>query len=91
MVDKYMFEKQRDMAKEAKEYLEGKQKDAPEGSQEELALAVKYCDECRRVSALIVDLLIADETAKKAAKKEAAPVKAPETVKAPADDLDDLF
>jgi hypothetical protein len=100
MVDKYMFEKQRDMAKEAKEYLEGKQKDAPEGSQEELAFAVKYCDECRRVSALIVDLLIADEAAKKAVKKEApkqtvkkkaAPVKAPEPAKAPVDDLDDLF
>lgn len=96
MVDKYMFEKQRDMAKEAKEYLERKLAECPEGGKKELEFAIDYCDQCRRASATIVDLL-ANDVKKKEEKKPVKkaetkkPVKEPEDKKPETDNVDDLF
>lgn len=102
MVDIYMFEKQRDMAKDAKEYLETKLAECPEGGKKELEFAIDYCDQCRRASATIVDLLANDAKKKEDAKKPEEkkpvkkaetkkPVKKPEETKPETDNVDDLF
>lgn len=101
MIQKYQFTQQRNLAREAREFLEKKLNETDdEEMKARIAPNIIYCQACEEASALIVELLEANEkkaAEKKEAEKKAAPKEeAPKKKRAPKkpaeeDDLEDLF